>query len=69
MFIKQANTGASSSFFNSKIRFDSCCSVARVLGLRHKDRTPAFRERGLAPNLLILMAMGETRVLPVRQVP
>ena len=69
MIIRRANTGASSSFFNSKIYFDSSCSVAGVFWLRPKDLAPALRDRGLAANLLTLTATGETRVLPVCQVP
>ena len=69
MFIRQANTGASSSFFNSKVRFFNCFGVAGVFGLRRKDLASALRGRGLAPNLLTLTAMGEAYVLPVCKVP
>jgi N-acyl-phosphatidylethanolamine-hydrolysing phospholipase D len=34
-----------------------------------KDLAVALRERGLAPDVFTVMAIGETRVLPARQVP
>ena len=60
MSIRPTNTGASSSFFNSK----KCCLtvVVTLLAL-------ALRERGLPPDAFTVMAIDETRVLSARPTP
>ena len=60
MTIRPTNTGPSSSFFNSK-KF--CLTVVVTL------LALALHERSLPPDVLMVIAIGETRILSARPTP